>query len=235
VSVIPSTSTLTTVTAGAVNPDRDCLLFAGASVVMEALWQSRGHRCDDTLIYPSAVRIRQALVPLALAACAALSACGGGDVDDDKASDKPSTSEAPSERIEEMALADMACSVLTADEVAEAVGAPVKQGIGTSGEPVTGGEFSTCVWQSDDEDNPADTATLTIYSNTAAADSVRGEDSQDLEGIGDQAFSDSVSSVWAYVGERSFFAQWYLFGTMDDEGLEQSKALAKAVADKLCC
>ncbi len=30
-----------------------------------------------------------------------------------------------------------------------------------------------------------------------------------------------------YVADRSFFAQWYVFGTMDDEGLEQSKALAQ--------
>lgn len=132
-----------------------------------------------------------------------------------------------------MNLEDMACSTLSQDEVAEAVGGPVKEGIGSSGEAATGGVFSTCVWQSDDPDNPADTATLTVYSNTAAADSAREDDSVDLEGIGDKAFSASVSSVWAYVGERSFFAQWYKFNTMDDEGLEQSKALAKAVADKL--
>ena len=89
------------------------------------------------------------------------------------------------------------------------------------------------MWQSDDPDNPADTATLTVYSNTAAADSAREDDSEDLEGIGDKAYSGSVSSVWVYVGERSFFAQWYTFNTMDDEGLEQSKALATAAADKL--
>ncbi len=89
------------------------------------------------------------------------------------------------------------------------------------------------MWQSADPENPADTATVTIYENADAADSVRSDDSQDLEGIGDEAFSDSVSSVWVYDGEKSFFAQWYLFGTMDDEGLEQSKALATAVADKL--
>jgi hypothetical protein len=178
------------------------------------------------------VRIRRAFVPLALVVCAALAACGGED-SDDRASDDPSTSQTPSERSGQMDLADMACSSLTADEVAEAVGAAVKEGVGTSGEAVTGGVYSTCVWQSDDDDNPADTATLTVYSNAAAADSAREDDSEDLEGIGDKAYSASVSSVWAYVGERSFFAQWYKFNTMDDEGLEQSKALAKAVADKL--
>jgi len=39
--------------------------------------------------------------------------------------------------------------------------------------------------------------------------------------------------TWVYDGEKSFFTQWYIFGTMDDEGLEQSKALAQAAADKL--
>lgn len=126
-----------------------------------------------------------------------------------------------------------ACDLLTTDEVADAVGSPVKDGIRTSGPAVTGGDFSTCVWQSADPDNPADTATLTIYENAAAADSVRRDDSPAVDGIGDSAFSDSVSSVWVYDGEKSFFTQWYIFGTMDDEGLEQSKALAQAAADKL--
>jgi hypothetical protein len=178
------------------------------------------------------VRIRRVLVPLALVACVALSACGGdggddGDDDESTAQDTPSATQGGS------ANDVAACDLLTPDEVEAAVGSPVKEGIQTSGPAIVGGGFSTCVWQSADAENPADTATLTIYETADAADSVRGDGSQDLEGIGDQAFSDSVSSVWAYVGERSFFAQWYVFGTMDDEGLEQSKALARAVADAL--
>ena len=179
------------------------------------------------------MRIRPALAPFLLAAAAALTACGGDASGGGAAIDDPSTSATASETAVQMDVSDLACSTLTKEEVAEAVGAPVKDGIGSSGEPVTGGVFSTCVWPSDDPGNPADTATLTVYSNTAAADSAREDDSQDLEGIGDQAYSASVSSVWAYVGERSFFAQWYEFGTMDDEGLEQSKSLARAAADKL--
>jgi len=164
-------------------------------------------------------------------AATALTACGGDD--SGNAADDAPASPTSSETVVQMNLVDMACSTLTTDQVAEAVGAPVKEGIGSSGPAATGGEFSSCVWQSDDPGNPADTATLTIYSNTAAADSAREDDSQDLEGIGDKAYSASVSSVWVYVGERSFFAQWYKFNTMDDEGLDQSKALAKAAADKL--
>jgi hypothetical protein len=174
------------------------------------------------------VRIRRALVPLALVACAALTACGEGD-DDSSADDTSSATQGDSGDGDDVA----ACDLLTTDEVEAAVGSPVKEGIQTSGPAVIGGDFSTCVWQSGDAENPADTATVTIYENADAADSVRSEDSQDIEGIGDQAFSDSVSSVWVYDGDKSFFAQWYVFGTMDDEGLEQSKALAKAVADKL--
>lgn len=174
------------------------------------------------------MRIRRALVPLLLAATTALTACGGDDSGDSSAADDETTAsqEETSDDVE-------ACDLLTPDEVGTAVGAPVKEGVATSGPAATGGSFTTCVWQSDDPENPADQATLTIYDNAAAADSVRDADSQDLEGIGDKAFSSSVSSVWVYVGERSFFTQWYVFGTMDDEGLEQSKALAGAAADKL--
>jgi hypothetical protein len=192
------------------------------------------------------VKIRRALVPLLLVPTA-LTACGGDDsgsaAGDDAGSDATTSASASAstdsnpdgnpDSDTDTGNDVAACDVVTTDEVAAAVGSPVKPGIASSGQPVTGGTFTTCVWQSADPATPADTATLTVYSNTAAADSAREDDSQELDGIGDQAFSAMVSSVWVYVGDRSFFAQWYKFGTMDDEGLEQSKALAKAVADKL--
>jgi hypothetical protein len=170
---------------------------------------------------------------LTLAVCVALAACGGAGDDDADAGDAPSAGETPSATQGGSGDDVAACDLLSPEEVEAAVGSPVKEGIQTSGPAITGGGFSTCVWQSGDPENPADTATLTIYENADAADSVRGDGSKDLEGIGDQAFSDSVSSVWVYDGARSFFAQWYIFNTMDDEGLEQSKALARAVADAL--
>ena len=74
---------------------------------------------------------------------------------------------------------------------------------------------------------------LTLLAACGDSDSARSDDAKDLDGIGDTAYSDSVSSVWVYVGDQSFFAQWYVFGTMEDEGLEQSTALATAAADKL--
>ena len=184
------------------------------------------------------MRIRRALVPVLLASVATLTACGGDDSGDQAADDPTSAS---TEATEGGAGDDggdpagdvAACDLLTTDEVEAAVGSPVEDGVPTSGPAVTGGDFSTCVWQSADPDNPADTATLTIYENAAAADAVRSDGSPAVDGIGDSAFSDSVSSVWVYDGEKSFFTQWYIFGTMDDEGLEQSKALARAAADAL--
>ena len=167
-------------------------------------------------------------------ATAALTACGGDDGNDSSADDSPSATQDTGDDDGDDPADDVkACDLLTTGEVEAAVGSPVKEGIPTSGPAVTGGRFSTCVWQSADPDNPADTATITIYENAAAADSVRGEDSHDLEGIGDKAFSDIASSVWVYDGDKSFMAQWYVFGTMDDEGLEQSKALAMAAVDAL--
>jgi hypothetical protein len=174
------------------------------------------------------VRIRRTLVPLVVVVATALTACGGGD---DSSADEPQPTSTASDSPSDTA-AD-ACALLTTDAVAQAVGSPVKEGVATSGTAVTGGSFSTCVWQSDDPDQPADTATIMIYPNAAAADSAREDDSQDVPGIGDKAFSGSFASIWVYVGDQSLFAQWYAFSGSDGDSLPKSEALAKAAADAL--
>lgn len=184
------------------------------------------------------MRIRRALVPLALVACTALSACGGGD--DDKSSDddaKPSAgasgATAPTDAPSAPALEVAACDLLSPDEVADAVDAKVKEGVPTTGPVVTGGKFSSCQYTSDDPDHPADAATVTLYPNTDAADVARGEDSQPVKGLGDQAFTSSFGSVWVYVDDISFFAQWYTFDGTEQENLPKSKALAEALLAEL--
>jgi hypothetical protein len=126
-----------------------------------------------------------------------------------------------------------ACDLLTEDEVSAAVGVEVNAGQGADGPVATGGTQETCKWSS--VDSPIDTATITIYSETSAADSVRDADpdAAPLEGVGDEAFVSSFASVWAYVGEQSFMAQWYAMEGTDDENLPMSEALAKLVADNL--
>lgn len=184
------------------------------------------------MTYHPGVRIRRALIPLLLVATSVLGACGGDDGDDDNASDEPTTEATQGEATDEPS-ADSACDVLSTDEVAEAVGSPVKEGIPSSGPAITGGSFDTCIWRSEDPENPLDTATITIYPNAAAADSVRSDDSEDIDGIGDKAFTDTFASIWVYVGEKSFFAQWYAISGTDEENLPKSKALATAAADAL--
>jgi hypothetical protein len=185
------------------------------------------------------VNLRRALVPVVLATVATLAACGGNDSGGSASDDKPTASQSQSTATPS---ADdpggdsgdaAACDLLTTDEVAAAVGSPVKAGVASSGPAVTGGSFTTCVWQSDDPDNPADTATVTVYPNADAADSAREDDSQDVSGIGDKAFTGSFASMWVYVGEKSFFAQWYAFGGTDEESMPKSQALAKAVVGAL--
>ena len=191
----------------------------------------------DRLIYPSAVRIRRVLVPLTLVACAALSACGGGD--DDKSDDAtPSAGESAgaTETTTGPATVDLpseACDLLSADEVSEAVGTKVKEGIATSGPTTSGGDFSSCVYASADPDNPADTATIVLYPNTDAADQGRGEDAQPIKGLGDQAYASAFGSVWVYVDDISLFTQWYTFDGTDADNLPKSKALAEAAVDEL--
>jgi hypothetical protein len=204
---------------------------------MAALWQSLGRRCYDRLIYPSAVRIRRALVLLTLVACAALSGCGGGDDDkSDDATPSPSASSDPTEATSGPATVDLpseACDLLSAEEVSDLVGTKVKKGTPASGPTTSGGEFSSCAYVSDDPDHPADTATIVLYPNLDAADQGRGEDAQPIKGLGDQAYASTFGSVWVYVDDISLFTQWYSFDGTDQENLPKSKALAKAVVDEL--
>jgi hypothetical protein len=138
---------------------------------------------------------------------------GGGDDADDGATD--------------------ACALLTQVEVSDAVGTEVGPGRASSGAVATGGSQSTCEWFSVEQ--PADTAKLTIYSETSAADSVKDSDpdAKPLADVGDQAFIGAFASVWVYQGDQSFMAQWYSMTASDDESLPKSEALAKLAADRL--
>jgi hypothetical protein len=174
--------------------------------------------------------LRRTLLPLVLLAATTLAACGGGDDEGDARDTSPSASASQTGGTQ---IGVSACDLLSTDEVAAAVGAPVKEGIEKRGVPVTGGSYTSCQWMSDDPDNPADSAFLWLYTNTAAADSAREDDSQDLPGIGDRAFSVSFAGVWVYEGEQSLLAQWYTFSGTDEENLPHSEALAQAAVDKL--
>jgi hypothetical protein len=184
------------------------------------------------------VKFRLAIGPLLLVTSAALlTSCGGDDGADSANGRDDATSGASSSSPTTSASADgphvVACDLLAPDVVEAAVGTTVKDGIPSYGPAITGGSFTTCVWQSDDPDHPGDTATVTIYPNADAADSAREDDSQDVDGIGDQAFTGSFASVWVYAGENSLFAQWYSLSGSDEDNLPKSEALAKAVADQL--
>jgi hypothetical protein len=193
------------------------------------------------------VTIRRALAPLVLVVATAVTSCGGDGSDSGASADASGVTQSDTQGATASATASQgasqgasegsdetaACDLLTTEEVAAAVGSPVKQGTPSSGPAVTGGSFTSCLWQSADPDNPADTAMVTIYPNADAADSAREDDSEDVAGIGDQAFSASFGSMWVYVGDKSFFAQWYTFSGNDAENLPKSQALAQAVVDAL--
>jgi hypothetical protein len=177
--------------------------------------------------------LRRTLLPLVLLAATTLAACGGGDGGDDSGTARDDSPSAPASQTGGTQIGVSACDLLSTDEVAAAVGSPVQEGIEKSGVPVTGGSFTSCQWMSDDPDNPADSASLYLYTNTAAADSAREDDSADLADLGDKAFSVSFAGVWVYEGEQSFLAQWYTFSGTDEENLPKSEALAQAAVDKL--
>jgi len=173
--------------------------------------------------------VRRRVAPWALTlviGSVVVGACDGGDhngPDDEAPTAEPSVDgEVPD-----------ACAVLSRVEVSEAVGTDVGPGRGTSGPVATGGSQSTCEWFSVQQ--PADTAKLTIYSETTAADSIRDgdPDAEQLAGVGDDAFVGDFASVWVYQGELSFMAQWYSMAAADEESLPRSEALARLAADRL--
>ena len=155
-----------------------------------------------------------------------LSACSGGDQNDPNDEDATAAASGDGEVPD-------ACDVLTQVQVSEAVGTDVGPGRGSSGPVATGGSQSTCEWFS--VQHPADTAKLTIYSETAAADSIRDADPdvEQLPGVGDDAFVGDFASVWVYQGELSFMAQWYSMAAADEDSLPRSEALARLAADRL--
>jgi hypothetical protein len=159
---------------------------------------------------------------------AAVAGCGGGD--DPASLGRPSSSAGAAG---EAGQDSQACALLSRLEVSEAVGAEMGPGRGTGGTVATGGNQSTCEWFSVEQ--PGDTAKLTIYSETTAADSVRDSDpdAEPLPGIGDEAFVGSYASVWVYHGDQSFMAQWYSMTTSDEQNLPRSEALARLAADRL--
>jgi hypothetical protein len=173
------------------------------------------------------------LVLLVLAGCG-----GGGDGDgDDGVDDKPDAGDTPtsattSASVDGGDVTDDACSLISAEEVAQAVGAEVGEGVptGTDG-VVTGGSQTTCTWTG--VADATSIATVTIYSDASAADSVRDDDSAPVPEVGEDAFIGSFASVWGYAGGGSFFAQWYAFGSSDEENLPKSTALALLVREAL--
>jgi hypothetical protein len=121
--------------------------------------------------------------------------------------------------------------LLTAEQVADAVGTEVTEGEPSGDQVVTGGSQTTCVWKG--ADDASQTATLTVYTDASAADSVRTDDSLPLPEVGNDAFIGPFASVWAYAGEGSFTTQWFDFGGSDDDNLPKSIALAQLYLDAI--
>jgi hypothetical protein len=176
------------------------------------------------------VRLRRTAALLLL--LPAFVGCGGddgGDSGDGGDGDRPETSDstAPADDGD----GNDACSLLGIDEVAQAVGTEVEEGVAADGPVATGGTQSTCTWRG--VEKPSATAMVTVYTDASAADSVRQDDSQPLPEVGEDAFVGPFASVWAYAGGGSFTAQWYDFGGSDEENLPKSTALALLVRDAL--
>jgi hypothetical protein len=166
-----------------------------------------------------------------------LAGCGGDGDGDDGGDDKPDAGDTPTSATTSGStdggdVTGEACSLISAEEVAQAVGAEVGEGVPTGTDAVvTGGSQTTCTWTGVDDATAL--ATVTVYSDASAADSVRTDDSAPLPEVGEDAFVGPYASVWAYAGDGSFFAQWYAFGSSDEENLPKSTALALLVRDAL--
>ena len=238
--MIPSTSTLTAVTTGAVKPVRDRSLVAGAPVVMAALWQSRGRRCHDTTA--------STLPPCASAESSSrwpwwpaplVSACGGGD-DDESDDATPARARARARaRPRPPAARPRSTSPARPATCCRPRRSPTWSGRRSRRaprRPARPPAAATSARARTRRTTPTTRPTrrpITLYPNLDAADQGRGEDAQPIKGLGDQAYASTFGSVWVYVDDISLFTQWYSFDGTDEENLPKSKALAKAVVDEL--
>lgn len=185
-----------------------------------------------------AVTIRRVVGLLAVlfVAVPLLASCGGDDEPADDEGRSPSSATSASAEASDPsdpsdASGDAACDLVTTDEVAAAVGTAVGDGVPSDSTVATGGTQTTCTWVG--AEDPATTATLTVYTEASAADSVREDDSTPLPDVGDDAFEGPYASVWAYAGDGSFTTQWFDFDATDEENLPKSTALALLVRDRL--
>jgi hypothetical protein len=183
------------------------------------------------------VLLRSTLTVLALTVVASLGGCsedsGGEQAEGRPSRASSSTAKADPSKPEESDAGpsgDTACSLLTADAVAEVVGTAVQDGIAFGGSPSDGADRTGCTWYS--EEDPTEAAAIYVYSTPGPADEAFRPGDADVPGIGDKAFADALGGVWFYVGNRSAVAQWTTYGT-PSENQPKSEALAKLLVAAL--
>jgi len=177
-----------------------------------------------------------------LASLLLLSACGGGDDDDEgdggvvtvtagSGDDEPDTSATP------VATPDGdddsgdarfdSCELLTADEVSEALGAPVGEGELTDIDP-----FFDCSWESEEFDSVSVSVYLASRPEVEAFFDAT-EDAEPVEGLGDRAQYSGFGFLEVLKGESNITISLINFDIEDDEKLEILKGLAAKVLERL--
>jgi hypothetical protein len=173
----------------------------------------------------SAMNTRRALVGpmLAVLLVAAAAGCGGGDDDDD--AEPPTTDESQAEG---------PCAMLTVDEVSDLFGEDA-QVVPPAGE---GNATNNCLWEATSGDGNFPTRhqlQLSVYEGGGELDPRSyGEESEPVEGLGDQGFvvrSGMLGTTAGYRdGERTVIVTYAIVGGEDTPNPAES---ADAVVDLL--
>ena len=193
-------------------------------------------------------RFRPPIMTIAAAVTLFVLGCGGGDNDADtvtatvpSATQAPASTgaatgstgpaaqptEVPASSNQGSGASVEACSLLTAQEVSEALAQEVAEGKPSL---ATNANASACEWS-----GGSVSAILEVLTQGGAAwyDSVNfGQEDEPVEGIGDKAGFDDIGVLDVLAGDKMLSLQIILFFSDVDE-LEAAKSLAQRVLDRL--
>jgi hypothetical protein len=124
---------------------------------------------------------------------------------------------------------DTACGLLSKEDVADAVGGPVQDGVAYGGS-VNTSDTAGCTYYS--AEDPTDTASIFVYATTARAETMFAAGGTEISGIGDKAVitgNGPVVSIWFTIDDRSGVAGWVTYTGTAEESLTKAEKLAKAL------
>ncbi|MFT3853297.1 MAG: hypothetical protein QM733_11240 [Ilumatobacteraceae bacterium] len=128
-----------------------------------------------------------------------------------------------------------ACSLLTPEEMAFVAGKAAVLGEGKADEPqeTPYGAHTACTWTATKGGDI--TVRVSVWDDSAAYDDARTQVgvAGEVDGVGERAFSSTLSSIYAVAGGHTFFVQFQDLDRDDAANLAATTSLAQLAAQRL--